>query len=76
MTVLEETTGEPAGEPTDARGRVAELHEDAERCAQVARLHHVSPSEPGIRRRRCGRRPSGSATALPKMPSGLSSTSS
>ncbi|MFF3918696.1 carboxyl transferase domain-containing protein, partial [Streptomyces sp. NPDC001852] len=27
MTVLEETTGEPTGEPTDARGRVAELHE-------------------------------------------------
>ncbi|MFD8390052.1 carboxyl transferase domain-containing protein, partial [Streptomyces sp. NPDC059680] len=26
MTVLEETTGEPTGEPTDARGRVAELH--------------------------------------------------
>ncbi|CAM5256678.1 methylmalonyl-CoA carboxyltransferase [Streptomyces canarius] len=28
MTVLEETTGEPTGEPTDARGRVAELHGD------------------------------------------------
>src|SRR5688572_22455937 len=27
MTVLEETTGEPTAEPTDARGRVAELHE-------------------------------------------------
>ncbi|WP_308429060.1 carboxyl transferase domain-containing protein, partial [Streptomyces brasiliensis] len=27
MTVLEEKTGEPTGEPTDARGRVAELHE-------------------------------------------------
>ncbi|MEU6558010.1 carboxyl transferase domain-containing protein, partial [Streptomyces sp. NPDC046915] len=31
MTVLEETTGEPTDvpstEPTDARGRVAELHE-------------------------------------------------
>src|SRR5690242_15297483 len=26
MTVLEETTGEPTGEPSDARGRVAELH--------------------------------------------------
>ena len=35
--------------------RVAELHEDAERCAEVARLRYVSPSEPGIRRQRCGR---------------------
>ncbi|MEV0185514.1 methylmalonyl-CoA carboxyltransferase, partial [Streptomyces sp. NPDC050625] len=26
MTVVEEKTGEPTGEPTDARGRVAELH--------------------------------------------------
>src|SRR5690348_11658142 len=34
MTVLEETTGEPTGEPTDARGRVAELHEI--RAAAVA----------------------------------------
>ncbi|MCI3273344.1 carboxyl transferase domain-containing protein, partial [Streptomyces cylindrosporus] len=27
MTVLDEAPGESTGEPTDARGRVAELHE-------------------------------------------------
>lgn len=35
--------------------QVVALHEDAERCADVAGLRYVSASEPGIRRRRCGR---------------------
>lgn len=35
--------------------QVAALHEDAQQCAVRAGLHHVSASDPGIRRRRCGR---------------------
>lgn len=35
--------------------QVAALHEDAERCARLAGLRHVSAAEPGIRRQRCGR---------------------
>jgi DNA topoisomerase-1 len=35
--------------------QVVALYEDVERCADVAGLRYVSVSEPGIRRRRCGR---------------------
>jgi len=35
--------------------QVVALHEDAQQCAALAGLHHVSASGPGHRRRRCGR---------------------
>ncbi|MEP6599991.1 MAG: hypothetical protein ABJB98_11175, partial [Actinomycetota bacterium] len=34
--------------------RIAELYEDAQRCAEVAGLTYIRDDEPGIRRRRRG----------------------
>jgi DNA topoisomerase IB len=36
-------------------GVIAEPHDDAQRCAEIAGLHYVHVGEPGIRRRRHGK---------------------
>lgn len=34
---------------------IATLHDDPEECARIAKLHYVSPDDPGLSRRRSGR---------------------